>query len=228
MPIRLRLIMIVAVWITLVLVDIATAQYDYLWHTETTHPSGLIGGANMDSDPVTELVFAGLYYGSQRVTIVDGATGAIEWDSGDWVQIQYTQLVDANGDGMMDILFYGYQVTTPHEFFVVSFAGAGVAVDEPSFGVAQLPKLDRNYPNPFNPTTTIAYEITSPGLVQVDIYNVRGQCIRHLEDTEHVAGEYTVVWNGRDDSNRELPSGTYFYQLKVNDYTSSKKALLVK
>jgi immune inhibitor A len=94
-------------------------------------------------------------------------------------------------------------------------------------------KLDQNYPNPFNPVTTISYLITGAGGSRIDrtrieIFNVLGQKVRTLVDRNEVPGQYSVLWDGYDDSGREVASGLYFYRLTRGDQNESKKMILLK
>jgi hypothetical protein len=83
--------------------------------------------------------------------------------------------------------------------------------------------LAQNYPNPFNPTTTINYQIKADGLVTLKLYDILGEEIKTLVNEAKTPGRYTYSFNGSD-----LPSGVYIYQLKVNDFVSSKKLILLK
>ncbi len=91
-----------------------------------------------------------------------------------------------------------------------------------------LTKLNNNYPNPFNPTTTISFSIAKSGNVNLDIYNVKGQKVKTLLNSVQTAGDHSAVWNGKDDNNNNLSSGVYFYKLQTEGYTSTKKMLLLK
>lgn len=84
-------------------------------------------------------------------------------------------------------------------------------------------KLQQNYPNPFNPTTTITYSIPQSGFVTVKVYNVLGKEVKTLVNNEVGAGVNTVIFNASD-----LSSGVYFYTIKVNDFVSTKKMMLIK
>lgn len=89
-------------------------------------------------------------------------------------------------------------------------------------------QLKQNYPNPFNPSTTIEYEIKQSGRIQLEIYNTLGQLIRKLVDEEKLAGKYSVIWDGKDDYNELVTSGTYFYRIRSGDLVSDKKMLLLR
>ncbi len=84
-------------------------------------------------------------------------------------------------------------------------------------------KLFQNYPNPFNPTTTIMYTIHRPGFVDLTIFDVLGRKVATLTNDNQIAGDYSVKFDGSG-----LSSGIYIYRLKVNDFTSFKKLVLMK
>ena len=84
-------------------------------------------------------------------------------------------------------------------------------------------RLWQNYPNPFNPKTSIQYAISSRQFVTLKVYDVIGNEIAILVNGEKSEGIYEVTWNATD-----LPSGVYFYQLKVGEFISTKKMILIK
>ena len=83
--------------------------------------------------------------------------------------------------------------------------------------------LDQNYPNPFNPATTITYQLPKSGSVTLKIFDILGNEVRTLVNEQKEMGKYTVQFDASS-----LASGMYVYQLRVNDYTSTKKMLLLK
>jgi len=89
-------------------------------------------------------------------------------------------------------------------------------------------ELDQNHPNPFNPTTTIAFAIPEPQDVRLEIYNVNGQKVRTLVDGYMAAGQHRVDWNSRDDNGQRVASGIYLYLLTAGEITTSKKMTLLK
>ena len=80
-----------------------------------------------------------------------------------------------------------------------------------------------NYPNPFNPTTTISYQLPESGHVIIKVYDTIGNEVAELVNETRAEGRYTVQFNGSS-----LSSGIYFYTIKVNDYYATKKMLLMK
>jgi len=89
-------------------------------------------------------------------------------------------------------------------------------------------RLVGNYPNPFNPSTTIAFEIDKIMSVSIDIYNAKGQLVRTLSEAVYPAGRHTLTWNGNDDSDQSVSSGIYFYRLTTEKGSDTRKMLLLK
>jgi len=90
-------------------------------------------------------------------------------------------------------------------------------------------RLGQNTPNPFNPMTTIEFEVAQPGRVTLDVYDVAGRHVRRLLAQEYVrATRDRVVWSGIDAHGKEVPSGIYFYRIEAEGYTATRKMLLLK
>jgi hypothetical protein len=85
-----------------------------------------------------------------------------------------------------------------------------------------------NYPNPFNPETTINYSLKENSKVSLNIYNIKGQKVNTLVNEMISAGEHSVIWDGRDSNGNRVGSGIYFYKLKVGDFQKIKKMILLK
>lgn len=88
--------------------------------------------------------------------------------------------------------------------------------------------LYQNYPNPFNPSTKVKFEVPVDCKVMIKIYDILGREIRTLVSEEVQRGEYTIVWNGLNESGDQMSSGTYLYRMIANDFVQSKKMLLLK
>jgi len=88
--------------------------------------------------------------------------------------------------------------------------------------------LQPNYPNPFNAGTIISFNLPERAHVTLDIYNILGRKVRTLVNEEHPAGLHTVEWDGLDLNGSEVASGLYFYQLKCDGNSLTRKMLLLK
>jgi hypothetical protein len=85
-----------------------------------------------------------------------------------------------------------------------------------------------NYPNPFNPGTTVRYTVPSRGAVHVSIYDARGALVRTLFEGNRGAGSYTAQWDGHADDGATVGSGIYFVRIEHNGAFRTKKMVLLK
>ena len=97
---------------------------------------------------------------------------------------------------------------------------------------AALPRvsaLHQNSPNPFNPTTTIRFDLACEGHVELRVYDVAGHVVKTLVNGSLAAGwNVGIPWTGLDDAGTRVPSGVYFYRLVTADLTATKKMVLMK
>ena len=84
------------------------------------------------------------------------------------------------------------------------------------------------YPNPFNPETTIRYELASSSHVSLRVYDVGGAEVRTLVDANKAAGSYALQWNGRDNKGNAVSSGVYFYRISAGSFSDVRKMTLLK
>jgi hypothetical protein len=87
--------------------------------------------------------------------------------------------------------------------------------------------LSPSYPNPFNPSTTIPYQIGAATQVRLEVYDILGQRIRTLVDASQAPGQYAAVWDGRDAAGRGVAAGSYLCRLETDHYVASRKMLLL-
>lgn len=88
--------------------------------------------------------------------------------------------------------------------------------------------LAHNYPNPFNNETAINYALPTDSPVLLEIYNIKGQKVRTLQQGYMPAGAYTAKWDGRDNYGNAVGSGVYFYQLNAGSFSKANKMVMVK
>ena len=129
--------------------------------------------------------------------------------------------------GEYDVEFVEDIVVGDGEILVIDFEYGFVGSEDPII-IPQMTKLHNNYPNPFNPTTTISYDLNNNSKVKLEIFNIKGQKVLTLEDGEKTAGHHNIVWNGKDSEGSSVSSGVYFYKLDTEDYSSVKKMILMK
>jgi len=112
---------------------------------------------------------------------------------------------------------------------VLSTGEINTEVGESEIAGTSIYDLKQNYPNPFNPTTTINFSIQSNTKVELTIYNIKGQKIKTLVNSNFEKGNHSIIWKGINDSGNSVSSGVYFYKLAVNGKTKAvKKCLMLK
>ena len=86
-----------------------------------------------------------------------------------------------------------------------------------------------NYPNPFNPSTTIKLDLAESGKIELAIYNIKGQKVKTLMDAYSAKGHFELIWRGIDKNGKKVAIGNYFIKLKVNGKeVAVKKMILLK
>ena len=94
--------------------------------------------------------------------------------------------------------------------------------------LVSVTELIGNYPNPFNPETTISYQLPENCKVELTVYNLKGQKVKTLVNETLESGNHTVIWKGKDDNGKSVSSGIYFYKMKIENHVETKKMILMK
>ncbi|MDP2172535.1 MAG: S8 family serine peptidase [Candidatus Cloacimonadaceae bacterium] len=89
-------------------------------------------------------------------------------------------------------------------------------------------ELKANYPNPFNPNTTIAFNLDKSAPVMIEIFNQKGQKIKTLVNSDFPTGNHSIAWNGKDDNGNGVSSGIYYYRMKSGKFSSTRKMVMMK
>ncbi|HQQ68383.1 MAG TPA: T9SS type A sorting domain-containing protein, partial [Candidatus Cloacimonadota bacterium] len=116
-----------------------------------------------------------------------------------------------------EVMFMELQITFP-------IAGSNANGTAP----AVTKMLNPNFPNPFNPETTISFDMPKAGNARLDVYNVKGQLVKTLFNGTAPYGKTSKVWNGTDNSGRAVTSGVYFYRLSTDNGNETRKMMLMK
>jgi len=133
-----------------------------------------------------------------------------EWDEGE-------PFTDADNDGEYDHDRIGYQDTTNCEQVSTT--------DEP------LPitfKLHNAYPNPFNPVTTLRYDLPEDAMVNITIYDMMGRVVNNLVSSQLTAGYKSVQWNATNNTGQPVSAGLYIYTIQTGDFRQTRKMVLLK
>ncbi|PKN79322.1 MAG: gingipain R [Candidatus Cloacimonetes bacterium HGW-Cloacimonetes-1] len=110
----------------------------------------------------------------------------------------------------------------------LSFAYPYTGIDDSDLVPGLVTKLRANFPNPFNPTTTIRYDMAKSGAVSIKIFNIKGQLVKTLYSGVQAGGTHSITWDGKDNGKRDVSSGVYFLRMDTNGYASTRKMLLMK
>jgi len=139
---------------------------------------------------------------------------------------------DFDGDGTTDLALIRYP-NQENNLSVYFNNGEGILLDEPvavneEFIIQNSSLNISNYPNPFNPVTTINFCLPSDSKVSVAIFNIKGQRVVTLKNEYLTAGSHKVTWNGQDESGNSVSSGVFLYKVETDNETATGKMLLLK
>jgi hypothetical protein len=124
-------------------------------------------------------------------------------------------------------VYYGEFESLPSNIEEIDCAGdPGSSVDPNA--IPAFTELKGNYPNPFNPETTINYSLNRNDNVKIVIYNAKGQLVKTLVNEQKDAGSHSVRWFGKDNNDRQVSSGIYFYRMQTSTYSNINKMILMK
>ena len=110
----------------------------------------------------------------------------------------------------------------------ISFYSNSVGVDNRNETFPQRFALDQNFPNPFNPSTRIRYNVLEKEFVNITIYDMMGRQVKTLINQSQDAGFKSIIWNATNDHGKAVSAGIYLYQIQAGEYISTKKMVLLK
>jgi len=120
-----------------------------------------------------------------------------------------------------------YDVHAENGPFTLTIDGSKLEISDSDI-IPETFALYANYPNPFNPTTTISYDLPKRSQVTLGIYNILGKQIKTLVNQSQDAGNRIAVWDGTDNLGRQVSAGVYLYQIQAGEFTQTRKMLLLK
>jgi hypothetical protein len=147
-------------------------------------------------------------------------------------EAEYIELDVTNGDTLELLVHSGDNIDFDHADWAKAriWTDSVTAIDNEKSQLVIPRKLTLlcNYPNPFNSSTTISYQLSTAGNVELSIYNVLGQKVRSLVNTNQNAGIYKVVWDGTNETGSTVNSGVYFCRISDGQEQMTRKVLLIK
>lgn len=144
----------------------------------------------------------------------------------------FKDLIDIDGDGELELVINTELGIYPNVTYRAFIYSTGLSTSEAENDIySSRPeeyRLKQNFPNPFNPSTTIQYSISTPEKISIKIYSVSGQLVKEINKEHNQPGEYNVTWDGTDNFGKRVSSGVYFYQLALGNSSQAKKMMLIK
>lgn len=224
------------------------------WQGETAMGYGVIHGGESASAAVEVSLEQGMVhnllidyqisgdeYGSEPHVIIGSITIAGLGDPAEWITIDPVSGNLTAGESAE--IFYTISATDLEAgVYTCDIIISGNAVNEVVIPVELLvtptssqdeelslsPQLLGNYPNPFNPETEIRFILPTAGYVTIEIFNLKGEKVKDINSGLLPAGQQSLVWNGRDEQGKSVPSGIYFYRLQANPGAPVQKMILLK
>jgi hypothetical protein len=192
-----------------------------LWDKDFSTPP-LLGFFDIDADGDKEAVL----FTDDSITAVNWRTNTIKWS-----KPTYTSPIvfDMDNDGYMEIGISFYNPTTNKVHYEIWGSDKPINAAIPSL---QKQKPSNNIFNVFQRQmysgAEIQYQVQKAGMISLKIFNAEGSLVKELVNGHKAAGDYDVFWNGTSNSGDRVAAGNYFYQLIVDEFKSTKKALILK
>jgi hypothetical protein len=140
------------------------------------------------------------------------------------VQVSGGTLLQTDSSGAVRVCYVGVDLAANSTQIVSVTTDSSAGVPDPT----AAPRLEQNLPNPFAPRTVIAFDLPSPGPVQLWVFGPDGRRVATLIDEELPRGPRLLVWDGKDDEGRPVPSGTYFYRLVTPNGAETRRLTVVR
>ena len=184
-------------------------------------------------------VTGGYVYRGPSVPELEGKYIYADYGSGRIWSLAYDGMNPPTNTLLMDsnLLISSFGVDQNKELYICAFDGkiyrfkptAVTGMRKSSLETPQSFQLGQNFPNPFNPDTTIPFRMEVPGMVDIQIFDINGKHIKTLLNERKDYGDYQVVWDGTDENGHFQPSGVYFYKITLDQkYSEIKRMALVK
>jgi hypothetical protein len=155
----------------------------------------------------------------------------IEIYEGDSASCGLSIQINGQGEGIIELLIFNIDNTSDSinvDISINATSTVSIHENEPEKGLVKKFALGANYPNPFNPSTSISYALINSEMVELSIYDMRGRLIRTLFRGNQILGYHTMDWNGTDGQGKPVPAGSYIYTIQVGNEVKTKKMTLLK
>lgn len=204
--------------------------------TYTFNQNEILGGLNLYSlgedlngNGIMDFYVSSLYgsVNRQAIKIFDISTGETILERNESNSyFSYPELLDVNNDDLNELIIYKFDFPFfegyTYEIYTTTTTGLSESSTPKGF------KLYPNFPNPFNPSTTLKFNLDTESRVQIKIFDIKGELMKTLIRDLTPAGENEIIWDGTNDTGYRLPSGVYVYQVEAGTNIDSRKMILLK
>jgi hypothetical protein len=212
------------------------ANGTYRWSIKAVYTAGVTSGAAFSNPLQKENQFGTIVgfvrrsnnQGIANATVAAGEYSATTNTAGAYSLVLPVGVYDVtvSANGFTPQTFNGI-VVAPNQNTTLNVIMVPVS-NEDNISPVTATALKGNMPNPFNPETSIRYDILEPCIVKIEVYNLKGQKVRTLLNEARTSGRHSVVFDAKDDRGNMLSSGVYFYRFTAGSYTSTRKMLLME
>ena len=213
------------------------AEYNFNWGDaiEANNPYAVFPHIDFNSDGKRDLILASYYINPNpdiKLIVFDLVNNVVlfEFDPPE-EDVDLLNCIDIDGDDELELVIETRTGVFPDYIYKTYIFSTGIttsALENNNITSPTKYTLKQNFPNPFNPSTTIRYSLLGPENISIKIYDVSGQLVKEINKEHNQAGEFEVIWDGKNNFSQKVSSGTYFYQLSVGNYNEAKKMILLK
>jgi len=206
-------------------VGITIDEYGNSYITGHFKGTAIFGSNTITSSGFGDIFIASMDVNSNWLWVTE--VGGSWHDTGNAITIDHTGSIYSTGTFMSTLNFGSYSLTSNGDLEIfVAKLGYDSSIDD--YLIPNYIELT-NYPNPFNPSTTIEFSIQNNSKVELSVFSIIGQKIKTLANNQFTKGLHSIPWCGDDESGKSVCSGIYFYKLIVNGNTEAvKKCVLLK
>ncbi|MCX8056612.1 MAG: T9SS type A sorting domain-containing protein [Ignavibacteria bacterium] len=211
-----------------------SVQYTYNFTQPEIFAGGYIYslGIDLTGDGIVEFYVLGKYtvgsYSRQSIRILNIVNNStiLELNSSNYYYSEPT-LYDIDRDGILEMIFVEYDMNNLWRYKLIVY-NTGVSTSVVNSPNELNFELKQNFPNPFNPSTTIRFNLFKPEKIKIEILNLNGEVIKTLIDGVYPQGQHEIFWDGTNDYHQRVTSGVYFYRLISDEKELTRKMVLIK
>jgi len=211
-----------------------SVQYTYNFTQPEKTAGGYIYslGIDLTGDNIVEFYVLGQYAGtnytrqSVRILNITNNSTLLELNSTNYYY-SAPLIYDIDSDGILEMIFIEYDINNLWRYRLLVY-NTNVSTSVIDNKNEQNFNLFQNFPNPFNPSTVIRFNLFKSENIKLQILNINGELVKTIFEKELPPGQHEVIWDGTDSQNRKVTSGVYLYRLVSNENELTRKMILIK